>query len=233
MRCWSGSQQPAWRPWPFARPLWRCFAVFSPGRFLANWSSITMRPSRATAISTSWPMLVIVVMALVRYANAGMARHLAYLLALAWLGWFYIELPELWVASLLFGAGLVAFLLASLPLSPFYRLARDAGAAPAFYSFALTVMGLAALHTEVEGLGQDIAIGATTLAVGARWHRYCRTAERPGAFSRLHGFCRRNPLFGLRDARQHPWHIRFLPGRRPRRGIDCLAGHPAGETPVW
>jgi uncharacterized membrane protein len=111
------------------------------------------------------PLLVVTVIALVRYTNAGIARHLAYLLALAWLGWFYIELPEVWVASLLFGAGLVAFLVASLPISPLYRFARDAGAAPAFYSFALAVLGLAALHTEVDGVGQETAIGATTLAV--------------------------------------------------------------------
>jgi uncharacterized membrane protein len=111
------------------------------------------------------PMLILVVIALVRYTNAGIARHLAYLLALAWLGWFYIELPEVWVAGLLFGAGLVAFLVASLPISPLHRFARDAGAAPAFYSFALAVMGLAALHTEVDGLGQEVAISAVTLAL--------------------------------------------------------------------
>lgn len=111
------------------------------------------------------PLLIVIVIALVRYTGAGIARHLAYLLALAWLGWFYIELPEVWFAFLLFGAGLVAFLAVSLPISPIYRFARDAGAAPAFYSFALSVMGLAALHTEVDGLGQEIGIGATTLAV--------------------------------------------------------------------
>lgn len=111
------------------------------------------------------PLLIVIVIALVRYTNAGIARHLAYLLALAWLGWFYVELPEVWVASLLFGAGVVAFLVTSIPLSPLYRFAREAGAAPAFYSFALAVMGLAALHDEVDGIGQEIAIGATTLAV--------------------------------------------------------------------
>ncbi|MCV9997124.1 DUF2157 domain-containing protein [Pararhizobium sp. YC-54] len=111
------------------------------------------------------PLLIVIVIALVRYTNAGIARHLAYLLALAWLGWFYIELPEVWFAFLLFGAGLVAFLAVSLPISPIYRFAREAGAAPAFYSFALAVMGLAALHTEADGLGQEVGIGATTLAV--------------------------------------------------------------------
>lgn len=111
------------------------------------------------------PGLIVIIIALVRYTNAGVARHLAYLLALAWLGWLYVELPEPWLAAALFGLGLLAFLVASLPVSPLHRVARDAGAAPAFYSFALAVMGLAALHTEVDGLGQEVAIGATTLAV--------------------------------------------------------------------
>ncbi len=111
------------------------------------------------------PLLIVIVIGLVRYTNGGIARHLAYLLALAWLGWFYIELPEVWLAALLFGAGILAFLITSLPVSPLYRFARDAGAAPAFYSFALAVMGLAALHTEVDGVGQEIAIGAMTLGV--------------------------------------------------------------------
>jgi uncharacterized membrane protein len=111
------------------------------------------------------PGLIIVVVALVRYTNAGAARHLAYLLALAWLGWLYLELPEAWLAAALFGLGLVAFLSVSLPASPLVRVAREAGAAPAFYSFALAILGLAALHTEIDGLGQEVAIGATTLAV--------------------------------------------------------------------
>jgi len=121
------------------------------------------------------PGLIVVVIALVRYTNAGAARHLAtnagaarhlaYLLALAWLGWLYLELPEIWLAAALFGLGLLAFLIVSLPASPLFRFARDAGAAPAFYSFALAILGLAALHTEIDGLGQEVAIGATTLGV--------------------------------------------------------------------
>jgi uncharacterized membrane protein len=111
------------------------------------------------------PLLIVAVIALVRYTNAGIARHLAYLLALAWLGWFYIEVAEVWFAFCLFGAFLVAFLAVCLPVSPIYRFAREAGAAPALYGFALAVMGLAALHAEVDGLGQEVAIGATTLAV--------------------------------------------------------------------
>lgn len=111
------------------------------------------------------PALVVIVIALVRYTQAGVARHLAYLLALAWLGWLQLEISGGWLAFALFALGLVAFLLASLTASPLHRLARETGAAPAFYSFALAVMGLAVLHGEVNGLAQEIAIGATTLAV--------------------------------------------------------------------
>jgi uncharacterized membrane protein len=111
------------------------------------------------------PGLIVLVIALVRYTNAGAARHLAYLLALAWLGWLYLELPEVWLAAALFGLGLLAFLLVSLPMSPLHRFAQEAGAAPAFYSFALAILGLAVLHAEMDGIGQEVALGATTLGV--------------------------------------------------------------------
>lgn len=111
------------------------------------------------------PALAAVVIGLVRYTGAGVARHLAYLLALAWLGWLYVELPEPWLAGALFCVGLLCFMIVSLPVSPLHRVASDAGAAPAFYSFALAVLGLLALHTEVDGLAQEVAIGAITLGV--------------------------------------------------------------------
>ena len=111
------------------------------------------------------PGLIVLVIALVRYTNAGAARHLAYLLALAWLGWLYLELPEVWLAAALFGLGLLAFLLVSLPMSPLHRFAQEAGAAPAFYSFSLAILGLAVLHAEMDGIGQEVALGATTLGV--------------------------------------------------------------------
>lgn len=110
------------------------------------------------------PILVVVIVALVRYTGAGLARHLAYLLALAWLGWLYTEAPEAWLAATYFGIGLVVFLLVTLPVSPLQRIASDAGAAPAFYSFALGLLGLAALHMEVEELWQDSAVGVVALA---------------------------------------------------------------------
>ncbi|WEZ83556.1 DUF2157 domain-containing protein [Rhizobium sp. 32-5/1] len=111
------------------------------------------------------PLFCVIVIALVWYTGANRARHLAYLLMLGWLAWLYIEISEQWLAVIFFIVGLVCFLAASLPISPLYRLAREAGAAPSFYSFLLAFIGLAALHIEVDGLGADIAIGAVTLAV--------------------------------------------------------------------
>ena len=111
------------------------------------------------------PLFCVVVIALVRYTGASRARHLAYLLMLGWLGWLYIEISEQWLALVFFIVGLVCFLAASLPASPLYRLARQAGAAPSFYAFLLALIGLAALHLEVDGLGADIVIRAVALAV--------------------------------------------------------------------
>ncbi|WP_275782367.1 DUF2157 domain-containing protein [Pararhizobium gei] len=111
------------------------------------------------------PFLIVMVIALVRYTHAGAARHLAYMLALAWLGWFYVELPEPWLAALLFGLGLIVFLGVSLPASPLYRFATEAGAGPGFYSFALAVLGLVALHAEADGMGEETPLAALTLAV--------------------------------------------------------------------
>ncbi|OJF90041.1 DUF2157 domain-containing protein [Pararhizobium antarcticum] len=111
------------------------------------------------------PLLCIAVIALVRYTGTSRARHLAYLLMLAWLGWVYLEITEPWLAGIYFAVGFVCFLASSLPSSPLFRFAREAGASPAFYAFLLAIIGLVALHIEMDGLGPDIAISAVTLAV--------------------------------------------------------------------
>ncbi len=83
----------------------------------------------------------IVVVGLVRYTGADRARHLAYTLVLGWLAWAYVDRQGLFQPwhFIVFGTGL--FLLASLPVSPLREAARKAGAAPAFYSFVLALMG--------------------------------------------------------------------------------------------
>ncbi|MCZ4089394.1 DUF2157 domain-containing protein [Sinorhizobium psoraleae] len=111
------------------------------------------------------PVLAVIVLTLVRYTNAGRTRHLAYLLCVAWLGALYVDNPGLWLAISFFAAGLIAFLLASLPRSPLYGLASEAGSAPSFYSFAVSVIGLIALQSEAEGVLAETTAGVGLLAV--------------------------------------------------------------------
>ncbi|MCA1406912.1 DUF2157 domain-containing protein [Ensifer sp. IC3342] len=111
------------------------------------------------------PVLAVIVLTLVRYTDAARTRHLAYLLCVAWLGALYVDNPEIWLAIAYFAAGLVAFLLASLPRSPLYGLASEAGSAPSFYSFAVAVVGLVALQSEVGGAWAETALGVGLLAL--------------------------------------------------------------------
>lgn len=81
------------------------------------------------------------VFALLRYTGANRARHLIYTLVLIWLAWAYPyrQVPfEPWHFIVL-GTG--CFLLATLPVSPLRQAARQAGAAPAFYSLVLSLLG--------------------------------------------------------------------------------------------
>ncbi|HEV7309422.1 DUF2157 domain-containing protein [Ensifer sp.] len=113
----------------------------------------------------SVPALAILVVLLVRFTDAGRARHLAYLLVLAWLSWLYVDSPSLAFAGGLAASGLAAFLAAAMPGSPLRPLAMEAGSAPAFYSFALALLGFAALQYEAVGLTTEIVTGACTLLV--------------------------------------------------------------------
>ncbi len=85
------------------------------------------------------------VIGLAYYTGAMRARHISYFIILGWVGWIYVD-HRLQIAPwAIAAAGLALFLAAALPVSPLHRFARAAGAAPAFYAFALTCMGLA-LH---------------------------------------------------------------------------------------
>lgn len=84
----------------------------------------------------------VLLIALARYTGALRARHLAYILLLGWVAWVDADnrLPlTSWQIAIL---GLVLFLAAALPLSPLHAVARAAGAAPAFYAFCLTLLGM-------------------------------------------------------------------------------------------
>ncbi|WP_184805428.1 DUF2157 domain-containing protein [Rhizobium leucaenae] len=95
------------------------------------------------------PVMAAVLIALVRYVDAPRSRHLAYLMLVGWLTWIFAQYESLHAAVLLAAAGMVAFLAVSLPVSPLIRIARTAGAAPAFYAFLIAAIGLIAIHGEI------------------------------------------------------------------------------------
>ncbi|AVA21417.1 MULTISPECIES: DUF2157 domain-containing protein [unclassified Rhizobium] len=96
------------------------------------------------------PVMAAVLIALVRYVDAPRSRHLAYLMLVGWLTWIFAQYESLHAAILLATAGMIAFLAASLQISPLTRIARTAGAAPAFYSFLIAAIGLFAIHGEIS-----------------------------------------------------------------------------------
>jgi uncharacterized membrane protein len=109
-------------------------------------------------------VMAAVVIGLVRFTGADRARHLAYLLVVGWLAWLYVLTDEISVAIAFAVLGMVAFLLTALPVRPISTLVRSAGAAPAFYSFLVAIMGLFLLHTEMDEGGRMVVIGLLTLA---------------------------------------------------------------------
>ena len=66
------------------------------------------------------------------------------------------------IAIVSFGA--VAYLLAAVPQSPLHAVARSAGAAPAFYSYLVLLLGLVVLHAEFDGVADRLLLGVVTLA---------------------------------------------------------------------
>ncbi len=114
----------------------------------------------------SWaaPVMAAIVVALVRYTGAGRVRHLAYLLLLGWLAWLYTVNSDLWLALVYVIGGMAVFVLVSLPVARLSSLIRGAGAAPAFYSFLLAVIGLFLLHVELDASKWVLALGVVTLA---------------------------------------------------------------------
>ncbi|MDO9415366.1 DUF2157 domain-containing protein [Pararhizobium sp.] len=123
----------------------------------SNWTS------RTTPYFYALPLLAVIVIALVRYTDAGRARHLAYLSLIGWLGWLYIDIDQPMLAVAFVAGGALCFLASSVKQSPLYPYAMEAGSAPAFYSFAVAILGLVALNVEVDGTRDTIAVAAVTL----------------------------------------------------------------------
>lgn len=94
----------------------------------------------------------VLVIGLAYYTGAMRARHMSYVLLLAWIGWIYVDHRLPLAAWHIAAVGLGVFLLAALPVSPLHATARRAGPAPAFYAFVLTVMGLVLHQIDTSGL---------------------------------------------------------------------------------
>ncbi|PST20359.1 DUF2157 domain-containing protein [Rhizobium sp. JAB6] len=121
------------------------------------------------------PLMAAVLIALVRYVNAPMARHLAYLMLVGWLTWLFGRHEGLNTAILFAALGMAAFLVVSIPALPLLRFARTAGAAPAFYTFLVASIGFFLVHAEISNGSLEnnvwvedklplVIVAATTLA---------------------------------------------------------------------
>lgn len=109
------------------------------------------------------PVMAVIVIGLVRYTGADRTRHLAYLLLVAWLGFIYSEHSTASTAIAIAAFGAAAYLAAAVPQSPLHTLARNAGAAPAFYAYLVLLLGLVVLHDEYDAIGDRLFIGIVTL----------------------------------------------------------------------
>ncbi len=96
------------------------------------------------------PLMAVILIALVRYADAPAARHLAYLMLVGWLTWLFGQHEGLNTAILFAALGMVVFLAVSIPASPLASFAQAAGAAPAFYAFLIASIGFFLIHAEIS-----------------------------------------------------------------------------------
>ena len=117
----------------------------------------------STVLLWLMPLMAVIVILLVRYTGADRVRHLAYLLLVVWLAYIYGEDETARTAIAIAAFGAVAYLLAAVPQSPLHALARSAGAAPAFYSYLVLLLGLLVLHSEFGGVADRLFVGVITL----------------------------------------------------------------------
>lgn len=169
----SGDQQTVMYLW-FAMAvisaiLFRSGVVAAVAGFLA-WGSFAVY---LDAYDTHWigfapwvaPLMAAIVIALVRFTGAGRVRHLAYLLLVGWLAWLYTLHEEIRLALAYAIGGMLVVVLTGIPATPLYKLARDAGAAPAFYGFLVAIIGLFLLHVAIDDGWPMVVLGLVTLAV--------------------------------------------------------------------
>lgn len=109
------------------------------------------------------PLMAAVVIGLVRFTGADRVRHLAYLLLVGWLAWLYAMNENFWLALVYAVAGMLVFVIVSLPIPRLSELVRTAGSAPAFYAFVVATIGLFFLHVELESGWHFVALAIVTL----------------------------------------------------------------------
>ena len=160
--------------------LWFAIAVISAALFRSapavaiagflSWASFAVylnnNDGRWIGIGAWLPIVMsAVTVALVRYTDAGRVRHLAYLLAVAWLAWIYTLNEDLWLAMVYVVCGMAVFLAVSLPPLRVTEFILTAGAAPAFYAFLVAAVGLLLLNIQLEQGGALILLSLATLGV--------------------------------------------------------------------
>ena len=118
-----------------------------------------------TSLPWLTPILAFIILALVYWTGSARARHTAYLLLFALISVVYAEWNDAMLAVVIAAAGFVAYLLASMPASPFRRFAAAAGPAPEFYFYSLSVLGLVLLHFEYKSVEWIAILGVVTLAL--------------------------------------------------------------------
>lgn len=117
----------------------------------------------AQGLWTFWPPVVAVLLGwLCVWTSAGRAKHLAWLLGLQWVWWYWLIEGDPLAAMVVAAAGTVIFLLLTLPQSPISQLKDRGGPSLTFYPLLLAISALASLHVSISG---STATGLTALAV--------------------------------------------------------------------
>lgn len=113
-----------------------------------------------------WPVFSGLVLAVLSiWTGADRARHFIYWLLLAWFVWIYSLWDEVGTASAYAAAGTIAFLIATLPVSPVAGFMRRFEPAFCFYALVLALLGLSLLHVEWTDGAPLALLGVATIGV--------------------------------------------------------------------
>ncbi|KPF41743.1 DUF2157 domain-containing protein [Rhizobium sp. G187] len=85
------------------------------------------------------------------WTSAGRAKHLAWLLLLQWVWWFWLIDGEIWMAAGVATVSVAIFLLLAVPQSPLSALRNRFGPSGTFYPLVLALSALGTLHVNTSG----------------------------------------------------------------------------------